>query len=347
MRNVEPQRRSEGMFFVFGAEHALGDVAASARLGPRIPCRPPLHAKVHKERKHRKSPDRAGSQAAVKVRQECERIGALHAVMAGGVAHDPQLQPERLHASDSAHRHPRQDDDHRHLQHKLKQVGHQHAPQTANRRINSGEGNEHKNTDQKRRVLRSSEGIVRKSVTAGHDLEHFTLGHDRPQQHGDDADHGVGDPSQNQAVHDQPQINGLETSQESRGPAAIADFSQLHIGKHLRASPVAGKEKHGEHAAEAEAPPDPVPGNALGRYQAGDQKRSIGGEGGGHHRCAGQPPRDIASRDKEFLGVAARSAAIVNADRQIDQQIPDNHQPVDFGQRHRSLSAGNLFNKSV
>src|SRR5258708_14266639 len=81
------------MFFVFGAEHALGDVAASARLGPRIPCRPPLHAKVHKERKHRKSPDRAGSQAAVKVRQECERIGALHAVMAGRGAPHPHLQP--------------------------------------------------------------------------------------------------------------------------------------------------------------------------------------------------------------------------------------------------------------
>jgi len=43
MHDVEQQRGARRMALVFGGQHALGNVAAAAGLGPRVPHRPPLH----------------------------------------------------------------------------------------------------------------------------------------------------------------------------------------------------------------------------------------------------------------------------------------------------------------
>ena len=53
MRDVEPKRREQRILFVLGAEHALRDVAAAARLRARIPGGPPVHRDVDQEGDHR------------------------------------------------------------------------------------------------------------------------------------------------------------------------------------------------------------------------------------------------------------------------------------------------------
>ncbi len=123
MRDVEPQRREQRILFVLGAEHALRDVAAAARLGARIPGGPPVHRNVDQEGDHRHP-------GGVQIGDEVEH-GALRRtarVVDGG-----ELRSSCVDAADGAHREHREHDDHAHLDDELKQVGDQHAPQSRER----------------------------------------------------------------------------------------------------------------------------------------------------------------------------------------------------------------------
>ena len=53
VRDVEPERRQQRMPLVFGAEHALRDVASAAGLGSGIPGGPPVERNVDQERDQR------------------------------------------------------------------------------------------------------------------------------------------------------------------------------------------------------------------------------------------------------------------------------------------------------
>ena len=54
-------------------------------------------------------------------------------------------------------------------------------------------------------------------VPAKSQLHDLAFAYHRAEQHRNYADHGIGDPSQDQAIHDQAQINGLESSRKAAG----------------------------------------------------------------------------------------------------------------------------------
>src|SRR5438874_9373894 len=106
-------------------------------------------------------------------------------------------------------------------------------------------------------------------MTADGELQDAAGGDHGTEQDGDDVGHGVGDPAEDEAVHQQSEIKRLEATQEGSRLAAITNLGQLDVGEDFGAAPVAGEEKNGEHAAKAHAPPDPVAGDALGGDDAG------------------------------------------------------------------------------
>ena len=126
-----------------------------------------------------------------------------------------------------------------HLQHELKQIRPQDAPQSAERNVKSGERNQKKNADGQ----------------AGR----FAFAEHRP----DDAGHGLGHPAQDQAVHQQAEIDGAKSAQECRGLSGVAHFRELHVGEQARTPPQARKQEHGHHSRRQKTPPQPVPGDAL------------------------------------------------------------------------------------
>ena len=67
---------------------------------------------------------------------------------------------QRLDAADLRDRDPGQHDDHRHLQGKLEQVRDQHAPQSADKCVESGEGNQHEHADDQRGLPRIAQRVV-------------------------------------------------------------------------------------------------------------------------------------------------------------------------------------------
>ena len=110
MRDVEPQRREQRILFVLGAEHALRDVAAAARLGAGIPGGPPVHRNVDQERDHRHP-------GGVQIGDEVEH-GATCG-RAARVIHQGELRLHAVDAADGAHREDRQHDHHAHLDDEL------------------------------------------------------------------------------------------------------------------------------------------------------------------------------------------------------------------------------------
>ena len=67
----------------------------------------------------------------------------------------------------------------------------------------------------------------------------------------DDAGHGLGDPSEDDAVHQQAEIDGAEAAQECGGASAVTQLGKLHVGEKSAAAPEAREEKDGHHAAES------------------------------------------------------------------------------------------------
>ena len=122
MRDVEPQRGAERMLLVLGGEHALGDVSAAARLGSRIPARPPIE--VSSTRKPRKNGDAEDGMNA-SVSRACPLTAC--------VASKARRARPWPHSADGVHGEVRQQDDHAHLEDELQEVRHStaHRPETA------------------------------------------------------------------------------------------------------------------------------------------------------------------------------------------------------------------------
>src|SRR5207253_4477822 len=179
-----------------------------------------------------------------------------------------------------------------------------------------------------------AEGQLPKHVAADGELQNTAGGDHGTEEHGDDVCHSIGDPAEDETVHQQSQVEGLEATQESGRLAAVTDLGQLDVGKNLGAAPVASEKEDGEHAAEAHAPPDPVAGDPLGGDNAGDQQRSISRESRGHHGGAGQPPGDVAARDEKIFGVAGGAPAVIETNEQVDNEVAGDDEPIDVSQGH-------------
>ncbi len=131
------------------------------------------------------------------------------------------------------------------------------------------------------------------------------------------------------------EIEGAKAAQEGGGFAGVADFGEFDVGHDAGAAPQAGVEEDGEHAAGDEVPPQPVAGDAAHRDHAGDGQRGVGGERGGDHRRAGQPPGDVAAGEEEFVDVFPGAGFVVEADGEVEKEVERDYQPVDGGELHK------------
>src|SRR5579884_1287000 len=183
-------------------------------------------------------------------------------------------------------------------------------------------------------MRRCAQRVRKKLMITGGKMQYPSLGNNRAKKHRDDAHHGIRYPAKDEAIHDQPEIYGFEPPQECSRAATVTDLSQFNIGQDLSTPPVSREKKDREHAAEAHAPPDPVPGNTLGCHKSAYQKWSISRECGCHHGGAGQPPGNIASGEKKIFSVGAGAAHVIHADQQIDQQVSGNDKPINPGEQH-------------
>ena len=160
-----------------------------------------------------------------------------------------------------------------------------------------------------------------------------------PERHLEDLHHRQVDPADDDAVDRETEIERPETAEERRRPASVADLRELDVGHHAGATPQARVDEHREHAARGHVPPQPVAGNAVARDDPRDQQRRVGGKGRGHHRRAGEPPGDVAAREKELRRAAAGAPRVVQPDRQVEREIGGDDQPVEQRQCHKSETA--------
>ncbi len=149
-----------------------------------------------------------------------------------------------------------------------------------------------------------------------------------------DLDHGQVDPAEDDAVDRNAEVKRAEAAQERGGFAGIADFAEFDVGHDAGAPPQAGVEEDGEHAAGDEVPPQPVACDAAHRHHAGDGQRRVGGEGGGDHGGAGQPPGDVAAGEEKLIDVLAGARFVVEADGEVEEEVKGDYQPVDGGELH-------------
>src|SRR5271170_880154 len=333
MRDVEPERRAQRVLLILGAEHALRHISASTWFGSGIPCQPPLHAQINDESQYRQSPKRIRSQAAMKVWQERYGIRGFDTGRANIVLDHLQMHLQSLHPSNLRYRNPSQHNNHGHLQGKLKQVGDQHAPKPADKRVESGKRNQNKDAYEHRRISRIAQRVL-KNVSADGHLQHPALSNHGAEQNRDDADHGLRHPSQNEAIHEKAEIDSLESAQKRRWLSPVAKFDQLDVGQYFSPPPIAREEENRHHAADAGTPPDPISRDALPGNQPTNQQGRVGGKSGGHHRSPSQPPGNIAARDEKLFRVPASPAAVVKTNQQIDQQVPNNDDPVRRSKGH-------------
>src|SRR5438445_6941928 len=165
---------------------------------------------------------------------------------------------ERVHSPDFCDCDPGEHDDHRHLKRKLEQISNEDPPQTTNKSVQTGERNKDEDADGQGGLLGITQGEMKTC-----ELEHAALCNHWTEEHRDDADHRFCDPSQNEAVHKQSEIDGLKSAKECGRFSAVADFTKLNVGKNFSSPPVARKEEDGKLAAEAEPQPDQIAGNPL------------------------------------------------------------------------------------
>jgi hypothetical protein len=125
-----------------------------------------------------------------------------------------------------------------------------------------------------------------------------------PERHGEDLGHGQVHPAHDHAVDQDAEVEGAETAQERRGPARVAQFRELDVGEDARTAPQAREEEHREHAAVAALHQIQFPAMPFLRDEAGHGQWRVGRERRGHHRGAGQPPRELSSAEEEISDAA-------------------------------------------
>ena len=222
-------------------------------------------------------------------------------------------------------------DDNGHFEDELEEVGPEDSPEAAERDVEAGEGDEKKNTDGQRRTIGASPDPAERGDPSAY----------REQQRGatesdsDNAGHGLGDPSEDDAVHEQAEVDGAEAAQEGGRFAAITDLGKLYVGEQSAAPPETGEEEDGHHAGEQRSPPEPVSADALGVDQAGDDQRRVGGKGGGDHRGSGQPPVHAAAGDKVVIHTFGGALAEAEAEQDGDCEISEDGQPIEKREGHK------------
>ncbi len=154
----------------------------------------------------------------------------------------------------------------------------------------------------------------------------------------DDVHHGARNPAEDEAVHEEPEIDGFETAEESGWLAGVTELGEFDVGHDFGAAPVTSEEKDGQHAGEALIPPKPISGDALRGDEAGDEERRVGGERRGDHGSTGEPPGDITAGDEELRGITAGAAAVIDANQKIDEEIADDDNPIGGCKGHEPLS---------
>src|SRR5271163_330218 len=100
MGDVEPEGGAEGIFFVLGAEHSLGDVAAAAGFGAGIPAGPPLDGKIKREGNYWQRPESIRRPTEMEGRKEGEHGAGGFAGLTGDVIDVGELDFEESHAAD-------------------------------------------------------------------------------------------------------------------------------------------------------------------------------------------------------------------------------------------------------
>ena len=176
VREIEPQNGEQSVAFIARAEYPLGNVTAAARLRAGIPEGPPLHCQMHDERDDGKSPQSFASETARKIG---EQRGDVAGVGTGEFALRGEFCEELRHSANSVDAIPGNRDHDGHFQNELEQVRPKHAPQTAERNVNSRERHQEENANRQR--LRVAD----------------------TQRSADDAGHRFGNPAKNEAIHQQ------------------------------------------------------------------------------------------------------------------------------------------------
>ena len=296
VRQGEPERGQHRVPFVARRHHPLGQIATAARLLPRVPAGPPLHTEIGDERRHRERQGRsARCVRATEGRQKTER--RLR-----------KLVGEPGHAADLRDTEREDGDRERagHRQTELDQIGQDDTPEPGQRDIAAGQRQPDKDGGQ--------------SVPA--------------EGHAEDLGHRQVDPADDEAVDRQAEIEGATPAEQRGRPATVAELHERDVGQDAGAAPEPREEEHAEHAAEGGAPPDPVPGDAVGGDDAGHRQRCVGGERGRHHRRAGQPPGQLAPGQEilpEALTGATRGAG--SHDERKEETAGEN-EPVERRERH-------------
>ncbi len=259
------------------------------------------------------------------------KFSGLSALRPGVRLHLLQAGDDGAHAAAGRDRVIRNGDHDAHLEHELEEVGPEHAPQAAERDVEAGERDEEQHADGERRAVVAAPHRAEARHEAADVVQHRRVG----QRGADDRGHRLGDPAEDDAVHQQAEIDRAKAAEERRRLAGIADLGELHIGEQSGAPPQPREEEDRHHSREKEAPPQPVARNALRVNEAGDDQRRVGGEGGGDHRGARQPPVHVASGDKVVVNALAGAAAKPQAEDEGDGEIADDGRPVEEGEGHK------------
>ena len=311
VRDVEPQHGEQAVPLIACAEDPLRDVTPAAGFRSGIPESPPLQPEIDHKRQDRQRPERLRRQRPRKIRKECRDITR---VVSRRHAHLRKFPHQAAHAANRRHTVPGHSDHNSHLQHELEEVGPKHAPQSTQCHVDSRERHQEQNTNGQRGTLADS------------------------QRRGDDAGHCLGHPAENQAIHQQAQVQCAKAPQKSRGLAGIADFGELHVRQQPRPPPQAREEKHRHHAGGKEAPPKPVARNPLPVDESRDHQRRVRSERRRHHARSRQPPRHAAAGNKIIFRALPGTPAEVKSQKKRDEEVAADGQPVEERERQGGLS---------
>ena len=292
--DVEEEDRAERVLLRLRGQHALGDIAAAAGLGPGIPDRPPLDGQGHDEDGDGQVP------VALEVRQHAQEVDAA------GAGRRRELRDEGRHAADGPDGEVGRGDDGGHLDEELDHVDDQDAPEARDR----GEDD----------VEQADEEEGLPAV--------------EPEEDGGDLAGGQVDRGHDDAVEEEAEVDRAEAADDAGGLARIAELVELEVGQDLGPAPHPGVEEDRRDAGQGEGPPDPVAGDAVAADDVGDQVRRVAAEGRGHHGQAGQPPRNGAARTEELRGALARPLAEEQGGAEADEQDERDDDPVDQRKVH-------------
>ena len=234
-----------------------------------------------------------------KHRGDARRSGAR------GISHRRKFRQHRVHAARAPHAIIRDRDHDPHFQNELKKIGPQHAPQAAERNVKSRERNQKENADRETRRLALAE-------------------------HGShDARHRLGHPAEDQAIHQQPEIDGAKSAQKRGRFSRVAHLRKLHVGEQARTPPQPREQKHGHHSRRQKTPPQPVARDSLRVDESRHDQRRVRRKRRRHHRRSREPPRHLPPRYKIFFRVPARTPPKINPQHKHQQQISGDHGPVE------------------